>query len=110
MYSNPQFIDTYVKTDEFEGQLTIEDLTAGHSYSLYCYAYNLNAVKSEFHRRLDFTLRSDLISATEDSNIYSRDKPKRGVSVAARGIYKTHSGSFKRAKREAFRAPTVSRQ
>ena len=74
VYSRPSFLWKYVKTIEFTNDLTITDLEAGVSYSIYCYARSLNRLPSITYRRLDFTLKSSIKRAPENSDFYSSNR------------------------------------
>lgn len=71
LYSNPIFIDSYVKTSAFSRKIKIDNLTAGFGYSLICYAQNLNRIPSENYKRLDFSMKCMVISAPKNSYFYA---------------------------------------
>ena len=69
-YSNPIFMQSYVKGSEFSGNFTVRNLTAGVDYTIYCFAQNLNGISSDNYAQVNFTANRKLIRATKSSNFY----------------------------------------
>ena len=62
--SKPRFFESYVKTNEFIGFLDIDNLTAGMEYTMYCFAMNLNRIKSSNFQKIHLKANDPQRSAT----------------------------------------------